>query len=106
LIAAKKYEKMIKFQNIKRFELTAIRNLKDTPFLPLLTKEGKTKTERKISEVLGELFGSYMSLNKIEPDTKEWLKDRDLSIERMGSHDAAGINDDWPTGRGIFIDDE
>lgn len=28
-----------------------------------------------------------------------------MSVERSSSHDAAGINDDWPVGRGVFIDD-
>lgn len=28
-----------------------------------------------------------------------------MNVDRSLSHDAAGINDDWPTGRGVFIDD-
>jgi ATP:guanido phosphotransferase, C-terminal catalytic domain len=27
-------------------------------------------------------------------------------VERDPEHDAAGINDDWPMGRGVFIHDQ
>jgi len=39
-----------------------------------------------------------------EPE-KIWLESVGVSIERDPEHDAAGINDDWPTGRGVFIHD-
>jgi len=29
-----------------------------------------------------------------------------VSVERDAEHDAAGINDDWPVGRGVFIHDK
>lgn len=29
-----------------------------------------------------------------------------VSIEKLAEHDAAGINDDWPVGRGVFIHDQ
>ena len=28
-----------------------------------------------------------------------------MSVERTALHDAAGINDDYPVGRGVFIED-
>lgn len=34
-----------------------------------------------------------------------WLKQIGINIERQPEHDAAGINDDWPIGRGVFIED-
>jgi hypothetical protein len=38
-----------------RFELS--RNFRGTPFTPLMTKEAKLKVERKVVEVLGQLYG-------------------------------------------------
>jgi len=35
----------------------------------------------------------------------EWLHQVGISTARDPVHDAAGINDDYPTGRGIFIED-
>jgi hypothetical protein len=36
---------------------------------------------------------------------REWLANRGVDIERNPIHDAAGINDDYPIGRGVFIDE-
>ena len=36
---------------------------------------------------------------------KEWLLSIGVSTERNEVHDAAGINDDYPVGRGVFIED-
>lgn len=42
---------------VKNFKLTARRNFKGTPFSPLMTKEAKLQVERKVVEILGELYG-------------------------------------------------
>jgi galactokinase/mevalonate kinase-like predicted kinase len=34
------------------------------------------------------------------------LKERGINIERSQLHDAAGINDDYPAGRGVFFDEK
>lgn len=65
----------------------------------------KLQVERQVKETLGELYGKYYSLNKLDGKVKEYLTNIGVSIERSSSHDAAGINDDWPVGRGVFIDD-
>jgi hypothetical protein len=41
----------------------------------------------------------------MEDDTKDWLAKCGHKIERTSVHDAAGINDDWPVGRGVFIEE-
>ena len=46
-----------------------------------------------------------MQLARLEEKDKEWLKTVGISTERDPEHDAAGINDDWPIGRGVFIHD-
>lgn len=61
--------------------------------------------ERKVVEVLGELYGQYVQLSRMEEAERLWLRSVGVSVERDPEHDAAGINDDWPTGRGVFIHD-
>ena len=71
----------------------------------MMTKESKMQVERRVVEVLGELYGSYRSMLKIEDEEKNWLLSIGIPINRTPLHDASGINDDWPAGRGVFIDD-
>lgn len=47
------------------FKLSIARNFKDTPFAPLMTRESKLQVERKVVEVLGDLYGSYYQLTKL-----------------------------------------
>jgi len=65
----------------------------------------KFQVEKKIVETLGEIYGQYYQLNKIEDETKAWLESVGIDISKQESHDHAGINEDWPSGRGVFIDD-
>ncbi len=57
-------------------------------------------------EVLGELYGQYTQLGRLEEKDKQWLASEGINLGREAEHDAAGINDDWPTGRGVFIHDQ
>ncbi len=75
------------------------------PFSPLMTREAKLQIERRVVEVLGELCGQYHQISRIEDKNKKWLKEIGVSVERTALHDAAGINDDYPVGRGVFIED-
>ena len=71
-----------------------------------MTREAKLQIERRVVEVLGELYGQYYQLSRLDDNQKEWLiQTVGLEIERTEIHDAAGINDDWPVGRGIFINE-
>ena len=76
------------------------------PFSPLMTREAKLQIERKVVEVLGELYGQYHQVTRMEESTKQWLARFGHKIERTPVHDAAGINDDWPVGRGVFIEEQ
>eukprot|EP00347_Sterkiella_histriomuscorum_P011380 403372676 len=93
-------------EKIKHFKISARRNFKGTPFSPLMTREAKLQVERKIVEVLGELYGQYTQLARLDEKEKSWMTSQGISVERDPEHDAAGINDDWPTGRGVFIHDQ
>ena len=44
-------------------------------------------------------------MSKIEDREKEWLYTLGIDVSRSELHDASGINDDYPIGRGVFIED-
>ena len=73
-----------------------------------MTKESKLQVERKIVEVLGDLYGTYTQVQKLEEEDLQWMEDRvgfnpnKKSLE----NEAGGLNDDWPVGRGVFIQDQ
>ena len=73
-----------------------------------MTKEAKLKIERKVVEVLGDLYGSYIQINKLSDDDKEWLKSSGVVDVDVQDPDlaASGVYDDWPVGRGVFIEDD
>jgi arginine kinase len=53
-------EIMMGVSKINNFKIEVHRNFRQTPFTPLMTKEAKLKIERKVVEVLGDLYGSYI----------------------------------------------
>lgn len=70
-----------------------------------MSKESKLQIEKKVIEVIGELYGNYTPINKLEPIDADWLESIEINLQRDPVHDAAGINDDYPLGRGVFIDE-
>jgi len=52
-------EIMQSVRKINDFKIEVHRNFRQTPFTPLMTKEAKLQIERKVVEVLGDLYGSY-----------------------------------------------
>ena len=56
-------------------------------------------------EVMGELCGQYHQIGRIEEKEKEFLGSIGVRLGRDPLHDAAGINDDFPVGRGVFIEE-
>ena len=71
-----------------------------------MTREAKLQVERKVVEILGELYGQYTQVEKLEEADKLWLQSVGIQVDRNPEHDAGGLNDDWPMGRGIFIHDK
>jgi protein-arginine kinase len=101
----RKMEKSIK--TIDNYRIEIKRNFKGTPFTPLMTKEAKLQVERRVVEVLGDLYGNYKQVKNIDEKDKKWLAEVGVDLtNRSKELDAAGINDDWPVGRGVFIQDE
>lgn len=55
-----KVEEMQKQKHLcERLKISLRRNFRGMPFSPLMTKEAKLQIERKVVEVLGELYGKY-----------------------------------------------
>ncbi|CAI2364223.1 unnamed protein product [Moneuplotes crassus] len=86
-------------------KVSARRNFKDYPFTPMMSTQIKVQVEKKIVETLGEVYDHYHQLAKIDEKTSNWLNSVGIDISKQTSHSNAGINEDWPNGRGVFIDD-
>ncbi len=42
----------------------------------------------------------------MQKEDKDWLASCGVDISRNAVHDAAGINDNYPVGKGVFIDEQ
>ena len=83
------------------------RNLADFPLGPGISKEQRDEVEKIVSGVLtgmtGELEGTYYPLNGMsKEDQNQLIADHFLFKEGDRFLAAAGLNRDWPSGRGIF----
>jgi arginine kinase len=73
-----------------------------------MTKEAKLQVERKAVEVLGDLYGSYVQVKNLKDEDVDWMR-QVIGFDPKTTnkeHDAGGINEDWPVGRGVFIQDK
>lgn len=82
------------------------RNFRQYAFAPIGNREAKLQVEKKVVEVLGELYGNYHPILQVEQNDLDWLNSIGIDIGRQKNHDLCGLNDDYPVGRGIFIDEE
>ena len=87
------------------------RNVKDLPLGPAITKEQRDSVERDVSKILssfsGELGGKYYPLNNMSDEERNSLIE-DHFLFKAGDRflESAGLNRDWPNGRGIFHNNE
>ncbi|WP_457744411.1 phosphagen kinase [Sulfurimonas sp.] len=87
------------------------RNVKDLPLGPAISKEQRSKVEKDVSSVLnsfeGNLAGKYYPLNNLKDEERASLI-ADHFLFKAGDRflEAAGLNRDWPSGRGIFHNNE
>ena len=83
------------------------RNLADIPLGPGIRTHQRNQIEKNVASVLtrlpGELSGTYYPLGKIDEATRQQLTD-DHFLFKQGDRflQAAGLNRDWPHGRGLF----
>ncbi len=87
------------------------RNIKNIPLGPAISDEQRDEIEKNVSEVLSgfenNLRGKYYPLNNMaEEDKKSLVEDHFLFKAGDRFLEAAGLNRNWPNGRGIFHNDE
>jgi len=83
------------------------RNIADMPLGPAITKEQRDKVESQVVSGLqtltGDLSGAYYPLLGMTPETQAALiEDHFLFKEGDRFLESAGLNRDWPSGRGIY----
>ncbi len=87
------------------------RNIKDMPLGPAITNEQREQIESDVSSALsslkGSLKGKYYPLKGMDETTKKQLIE-DHFLFKNGDRflESAGLNRDWPNGRGIYHNDE
>jgi len=86
------------------------RNLDELPLGPAISDEQRTTVERTVSDVLksleGDLAGKYYPLHGMsEEDSKSLIEDHFLFKAGDRFLEAAGLNRNWPSGRGIYHND-
>ncbi|WP_458700302.1 phosphagen kinase [Sulfurospirillum sp. 1307] len=85
------------------------RNLADFPLGTNISKEQRLEVEKKVKDALSNLTckGTYYSLENLSDDEKEELvKEHFLFKQGDRFLKEAGLNNDWPSGRGIFLNDD
>jgi len=87
------------------------RNLDALPLGPGISQEQRLDVEKQVSTALMQLNenlkGEYYPLEGMSKDVQEQLiKDHFLFKEGDRFLEAAGLNREWPSGRGIFHNDE
>jgi len=87
------------------------RNLKDFPLGPAIERQSRLIAEKMISNALfsleGELKGNYYPLLGMSEEVQtQLIEDHFLFKEGDRFLEAAGLNHDWPEGRGIYHNDE
>ncbi len=83
------------------------RNVADLPLGPAISKEQRKEVETRVvaalEELKGPLAGSYYPLSGMSAEVQERLiRDHFLFKEGDRFLEAAGLNRDWPDGRGIY----
>jgi len=87
------------------------RNVANLPLGPAITKEQRNTIESQVSTALcsltGNLSGTYYPLQGMsEAQRKQLISDHFLFKAGDRFLEAAGLNRDWPEGRGIYHNDE
>jgi len=87
------------------------RNVANLPLGPAITREQRNQVEHDVSTALnkltGSLSGSYYPLSGMSEEIREQLI-ADHFLFKAGDRflESAGLNRDWPEGRGIYHNDE
>ena len=87
------------------------RNIADIPLGTAISKEQRNKVEQDVSNILnsfeGSLEGKYYPLNNMtQKESESLISDHFLFKNGDRFLESAGLNRDWPHGRGIFHNNE
>lgn len=87
------------------------RNFAKFPLGPAISKTQREEVEKEVSEVLssldGKLKGKYFPLEGMSDEiSKQLISDHFLFKAGDRFLESAGLNRDWPSGRGIYHNDE
>jgi creatine kinase/arginine kinase len=87
------------------------RNVADLPLGPAISREQRNQIETDVSTALnkltGSLSGSYYPLSGMSDEiSKQLIEDHFLFKAGDRFLESAGLNRDWPEGRGIYHNDE
>jgi len=87
------------------------RNFANMPLGPAITKAQRDEIEKRTSEALnaleGKLKGTYYPIDGMSEEvSKKLIEDHFLFKAGDRFLQAAGLNGDWPSGRGIYHNDE
>merc|ERR1719281_2118156 len=113
--AEEKYEKVtlpaLPEGAIASTRIRTARNLISLPFTVNMTKEQRLKLEETMKKVFesfdGNLKGKYYPMDGMDKDLQKDLIDKHfLYIDDDETLRLVGCYDDWPKGRGIYINDE
>lgn len=93
---------------IRSTRVRVARNLYGYSFTNHIELDDRKRLEYEIVGALihleGDLAGKYFSFNQIDGHRYQFLKEKNLLFEKGDRfQDAAGINSDFPKGRGIFF---
>jgi len=98
--------------SIKSTRIRTARNLKDLPFTCNMSLDQRLEVENTMKTVFegfedANLKGTYYPLDGMEEDQRKELIDLHyLFINDDATLELVGTYDDWPKGRGIFINDD
>ena len=95
-------------ERIATTRIRVARNLANFPLTPGRSLEQRLEIEALYSAAFAnlpaDLAGTYYSLATMSPEDQADLRERHLLFQEGDAHlEAAGINRDWPHGRGIFL---
>lgn len=87
------------------------RNLVGFPLGPAISQKERNEVEQKVSKALlnlkDDLSGNYHSLQTMKKEEQQRLIDEHLLFKEGDRFlDAAGLNREWPEGRGIFYNND
>ena len=93
---------------VRSTRIRVARNLAGFPFGSMLNKEQRSSAEQLIRSALlkltGDLKGEYISLGDLSEVEATQLREEHLLFQKGDKYlEAAGLNQDWPDGRGIFL---